>query len=272
MKNLFICAICTFTLLLSGCGSSTQKNKYEGPSPVDLLMRDLASESSYSIILHDMEVNESKKIYKHKYKVSKNITDSTKVKPTITDWANVTELFFAENMNNMGLELASKSAEGTVSKIPSPPGFNGVVGNKQYGEWRSDNSGQSFWHFYGQYMFMSSMLNMASRPVYRDSYYHYSDYRNNPNTRNTPYYGTGNNTYGTNSASARSTNPSFFERKQTQQQMSSFKEKVASNPKSYTRARSDDNSSARTPRSSSRAGSNSSSGSSSRSRGGGFGK
>ncbi len=265
MKSSTLYGLLACTLIFAACGSS--KPKYDGPSPVDMLMRDFSNEKTYSIILHDMQMDESKGLYEHKYKVSKDI-ENEKTKPEITGWKKVSEPFFAENLNNMGLELASKASDGQVSKKPSPPGFNGVVGNKKYGEWQSNPSGGgSFWAFYGQYAFMSSMMNMNSRPSY-DSYNHYGSYRNtNPNGA---YYGSGAHQYGTNSPATRASNPTFFERKQQQQQLSSFKQKVASNPARYSRAEGastkDNGNNSRTPRSSSRTGS------SSRSRGGSFGK
>jgi hypothetical protein len=264
MKNRFsgyiVQLVALSVLFLAGCQS---KKKYEGPTPVDMLVRDMMNEKTFSVQLYDMEVDENKNSYRHKYRIIKNLEDSLQ-KPTITEWKNVSEVFFAENLDNMGLELASKSADGVVHKIPAPPGYNGYVGNERYGQWRTDNSGNSFWAFYGQYMFMSTMLHMAmGPPIYRDSYSHYNSYRNNPSTRNSPYYGTGKNTYGTNSAVAKSTNPNFFSRKVQQQQLSSFKQKVASNPSRYTRVNS---TSSTNSRSSSR------SGSSTRSRGGSFGK
>lgn len=242
----------------------SEKKKYDGPSPVDLMIRDMDKEKTYSVVLYDMQMDESKNMYEHKYRVTRNIEDSTS-KPTITAWSKVSEVFFAENLNNMGLELASKSSDGIVHKIPAPPGFNNAVGNQKYGQWRTDNNGNSFWAFYGQYMFMSSMLNMASGgPLYRNSYNDYNSYRSNPDTRNRPYYGSGSNTYGTNSPANRASNPSFFQRKSQQQQLSSFKQKVSSNPSRYTRSGSSSSSSS--SRSSSRTGS------STRSRGGSFGK
>jgi hypothetical protein len=265
MKSPILYGLAVCALLFTACGSS--KPKYDGPSPVDLLMRDLGNEKSYSIILHDMQMDESKGLYQHKYKVFKDIDKDSVGK--VTEWKKTSEIFFAENLDNMGLELASKSEDGKISKLPSPPGFNNRVNNPKYGEWRNDSHGQSFWHFYGQYAFMSAMMHsMHPTPViYQHTYHHYSDYRNNPTTRNAPYYGTGASRYGTNSPAGQKANPSFFDRKQQQQQMSSFKQKVASNPARYSRASSNDNgSSSRTPRSSSRAGS------SSRSRGGSFGK
>jgi hypothetical protein len=243
--------------MLWSCGSS-QPECTEGPSQVDYLVRDMMDEKTFSIVLYDMELDENKDVYHHKYRIVKNIEDST-AKPTITEWKNVDRCFFAENVDNMGLELASKSEDGIVHKIPAPPGYNNAVGNAKYGQWRTDNSGNSFWAFYGQYMFMSTMFHMmAGPPVYRSSYYHYQNYRNDPITRNQPYYGTGANKYGTTSATSRKMNPSFHDKKMSK--VTSFKQKVSSDPSRYSRV----NSSSKN--------SNRSTGGSLRSRSGGFGK
>lgn len=239
-------------LALSGFLFSCSSNKCsDNPTPVDVLIRNMMSEKTFSIVLYDMEVDEGKGIYKHKYRVTKNIEDSLS-KPVISEWKNIDKCFFAENVDNMGLELASKSSDGKVSKIPAPPGFNNAVGNPKYGEWKTDNSGNSFWSFYGRYMFMSHMFNMmGGRPVYRSTYYDYERYRSNPSTSGRAYYGSGTNRYGTTSASSRNMNPSFHQKRLSN--TSSFKRKVSSNPSRYSR-------------------SSSRSGSSFRSRGGGFGK
>ncbi len=257
MRNLALYAGILFSLFLVSCSS---ESKYEGPSPVDLLIRDMMDEESFSIILYDMQLDESKDLYQHKYRIKTNIDDSLP-EPKVTEWKDVSEVFFAQNLENMGLELASKSTDGKIHKAPAPPGFNTAVGNPKYGEWRRDNSGNSFWAFYGQYAFMSSMFHMmAGRPVYRSTYTDYSRYRSNPSTSGRAYYGTGTkNSYGTSSATARATNPNFYQRAQQQRQLSSFQQKVKSNPSRYSR-------SSRTSRSSSR------SGSSTRSRGGRYGK
>ena len=61
-----------------------------------------------------------------------------------------------------------------------------LVGNPGYGEYRQDNSGRSFWHWYGQYAFFSSMFRGNSyynqTPIYyndwnrRSHYSYYQDY------------------------------------------------------------------------------------------------
>ncbi len=221
-------------LLIVLVGCSEKKRPYIA-TPVDKMMRDLSNEKMYAIVLYDMELDEHKHIYKHKYRITKNIQDST-TKPITTEWIAVTEEYFAQNIDNMGLELASKSLDGSVHKTPSPPGFNNFVGNKGYGSWKQDAQGNSFWEYYGQYMFMNRMLSASQPRIYQSTYQHYDTYRTNPQTRYKPYYGSKDNAFGTNSEAAKKVNPSFFERKQQQQQFSTFKQKVSNNPRYYNRA------------------------------------
>lgn len=67
-----------------------------------------------------------------------------------------------------------------------------LVGNPNYGSYQQDNSGRSFWHWYGQYAFFSSL--------FRGSLYnHYPIYYNRWNTRShySYYHDYGRDTYGT---------------------------------------------------------------------------
>ncbi len=71
----------------------------------------------------------------------------------------------------------SKEASSRINQADDFGAGSQLVGNPQYGNWRENSSGQSFWHWYGQYAFFSSMF---GRPIYynrwaggRDySYYH----------------------------------------------------------------------------------------------------
>ncbi|ODS32566.1 MAG: hypothetical protein SCARUB_02317 [Candidatus Scalindua rubra] len=185
-------------------------------SPVERLATNLRNVPEYSIILEDMQTSGSIfKQYNHRYKVI--IGD----KANYTDWLRVSESFYRQNQNYLGMALLSKTEDGYV-KTPSPPGYQ-YVGNSRYGEWRRDSSGNSFWAFYGQYMFMSHMFGMVNRPVYRDHYSTYTDYRRN----NRPYYGP-KNQYGTNGTVTKQTNKSFFQRKMAKQRMAkqSFGQRV----------------------------------------------
>lgn len=238
-----------FILFLTACGSgkSWQKN------PVDALITELDKEKTYSIVLHDMDLN-SNDDFVHKYKIITNLDDEAKKKERITDWLVVPDDYFVKNQENLGMELVAKGPDGKISKIPAPPGYANYVGNDKYGSWQTNSSGQSFWAFYGQYMFMSSMFHMATAPVYRSGY---NTYRNDYYGRR-PYYGTsssGGYRYGTNGSTTKSTNRSnFFSRNQGK--TSNFKNRV--------------NSRVQRSRSSSRSGSRY--GGSSRSRSGGYGK
>lgn len=262
--------------LLFSCGSSDERFRV---SPVDQMLKKLDKEDDFAVILYDMEIKEGtfSDEYQHRYKVAyeqeESMTEEDKenflktkkeellakgdtaaannvvapetktvVKDSITRWYDVSEAFFAAHANDMGMELASKY-DGEVSKQASPPGYNRYVGNEQYGHWQQRSDGTSFWAFYGQYMFMSSLFGYGS-PIYRSGY---NDYRRSYTSGRT-YYGSGSRRFGTGSANATSQNKSLTNKS------SSFRQKLSRVQRSTTRR------SSRTGRSS---------GSSSRSRSGG---
>ncbi|MEM9023966.1 MAG: hypothetical protein AAGB22_09500 [Bacteroidota bacterium] len=204
MRKLFAWLI---LIPLAGCGDSFEK------TPTDQLIVDMANEPVFAIILHDMDVEGTFfKEYKHQYRI---VTERNEVpEERTTEWMRVPERFFNQHVNDLGMEIVTKNRDGKISKVAAPPGYSNYVGNSRYGEWRSHN-GSSFWAFYGQYAFMSSMFHMMSRPVYRREYdtYHGSGYYGNR-----PYYGKakdGSAKYGTNSSYARKSRPNFFARKQS---------------------------------------------------------
>ncbi len=235
-----ITSICFLIIiaLLTSCGGSGYKK-----SPLDELIRDLPRDEVFSIILYDMdEQGNFSKSYYHRYQVIREIDND--VSEVITDWAEVGESEFNKHIDNMGMEIAARDSTGKLTKTAAPPGYNNYVGNPKYGRWES-SGGSSFWTFYGQYAFMSSLFRMSMFPVHR-SYYNdwYGNYRGSGRT----YYGPtgGSRYYGTGSGYSRASNPKSS---WTSSRSSSFKNRV----------------SGRTSRSSGRS-------SSSRSRGGGFGK
>ncbi len=254
-SKLFLVLGAAALLYSCSCGSSTPK--YE-KTPVDNLIRDMHNIKPFSIVLHDMDADEGFNAkYKHKYKIIKE--EAGKVKSEITPWHEVSERFFAKHQDNMGMTIASKDSTGKIHKTPSPPGYSNYVGNRRYGSWQQNSSGQSFWQFYGQYAFMRDMLGMGHYgPVYRNSY---RDYRTHYNSGRA-YYGpstSGSRVYGT-----RGTGTSRAYSKSTwSSKPSSFKQNVRS------RVSRSSTSGSRTS-SSSRSGSRY--GSSSRSSGGGYGK
>ena len=207
-KCVSICLIAAILLSIQSCSGSR--------SPLEKLTSRLKNSPDYSIILEDMNVSGSLfPQYYHKYKIIEG------EKTYYTGWQKVAKPFYRQNENYLGMSLISKTEDGYV-KTPSPPGYQ-YVGNSRYGEWKSDSSGNSMWVFFGQYMFMSSMFNLFSRPVYRSNYNTYSQYRNNGK----PYFGSSNQ-YGTNGTATKQTNKSFFQRKMAKQKakQSSFKNKI----------------------------------------------
>ncbi len=240
MKPTRILLVLAALALLSNCGGKKFTKNY-----IDEVVRDMPTGRVFSVILHDMDVQGNfMHDYYHQYKIIEE-TEPGKPEEELTGWVEVSEDYFNQNVNNMGMELVHRGEDGKVVKSVSPPGYNNYVGNPKYGHWQS-SGGHSFWAFYGQYAFMSSMFNLMTYPVRRS---YYDDYRGGYYGRR-PYYGPtvgGSPYYGTNSPYTRSTRPNSTWSRNT----STFKNRVAS----------------RTSRSSSRYG-----GSRSRSRGGGFGK
>lgn len=229
-------------------------------SPVDDLIKSLNSENNFSVILLDMDSREGS--YYHQYNVLIERPDT--VQHQTTEWEKVSDAFFADHVNNMGMEIASKK-DGVVSKKASPAGYNHYVGNSRYGQWRERN-GSSFWEFYGRYAFMSSMFNLMTYPARRS---YWNDYYRGGYYGSRSYYGpSGNTVYGTKTytSSGRGKSSTWGSRP------SSFKQDVRSKVSrsataSRSRSYSSSSSYSRKSRSSSRY-----SGSSYRSRSGGFGK
>ncbi|OYT10871.1 MAG: hypothetical protein B6I18_06830 [Bacteroidetes bacterium 4572_112] len=244
MRTLKYVSIALLTFILVACGSDTKKFV---KSPIDTLIKDMSNLNSFVIILYDMDYFEDEDAYKHQYQILKDGVDT--VTSEITPWYVVSDVLFKQHQDDMGMEVASKK-DGVVTKAVSPAGYSNYVGNEKYGHWQQRSNGGSFWAFYGQYMFMSSMFRMSMYPVSRG---YYSNYRSNYYGRQ-PYYGhNGARTYGTNSSYNKSRTNSRWNKRP-----SSFKSKVRSRVSQST---------SRKSRTSSRY-----SQSRSRSRGGGSGK
>ncbi len=246
----YLIATCSI-LLLSSCGAPNDKWQ---KSPIDIAIRDLSNEQNFSIILYDMDADGNK--YYHKYLTVIERPD-TVLSSTSEEWQQVSSKFFNDNVDNMGMEIATKK-DGVLSKVASPAGYNHYVGNERYGRWQTGSNGSSFWEFYGRYAFMSSMFNMMHRPTPMS---YYNSYNRGGYYGSRPYYGNDNSNraYGTQSyTSSQQGKSSSWGSKPN-----SFKEKVRSDVKRSTSR----TQSTKTSRSSSRYNS-----SSSRSRSGGSGK
>jgi hypothetical protein len=263
MKTLkTISAICLLLLIIS-CGR--EQKKYI-KSPLDNIITANIDVQDYSVILSDMDYKEANDKYYHKYKVILEKANTTESKEDdfdikLTDWKEVSPITFEEHQKDLGMTVLSKKA-GVLDKKSTPAGYNNYVGNNKYGNWQQQSNGSSFWAFYGQYHFMSSLFYGSSHRYYRNDYYYY---RTNHHGRSN-YYGRNNN-FGTstyaNKNSSWASRPSSFKQKvqsNVKRSSSALKSKGYSSSKSYG--------STQTSRNTNRY----SSSSSSRSRSGGYGK
>lgn len=199
MKSVKILLFIFLVSFTASCGG-----KEFTKSPVDNLVKEMSNDSTFSIILYDMnEEGMFFKDYYHQYKIVKTVNGKPESKTT--GWMQVSKDFFAQHQNDMGMAIVTK-VDGKVSKVASPPGYANYVGNSRYGHW-NNSGGTSFWVFYGQYALLRDMLGWGSYRVGRDNWNTYD--RNYRNSR--PYYGpkttSGGNTFGTRSTFARKTNP-----------------------------------------------------------------
>ncbi len=221
---------------LGACGSD---------KPIDRLKKEMDAYPEYSIMLHDMR--ESGAVlpeYFHRYKLVYALPiddnpDSLEFLSNITTWLEVPENYYRDNQNYLGMVLASKSRDGKISNDKFPPGYQ-YMGNPQYGQWRQNSDGTSFWEFYGKYAMMSQVFGLlGGGPIFRNDWNTYRDYRGS----NRPYFGR-NNRYGTFGSATKKSNPTFFQRKQMRQQtsrsnfMNKFKSRVNRGTKSSFRSRS----------------------------------
>jgi hypothetical protein len=243
----------------------TESNRTYQKTPIDNIITTYIDVSNYSVLLADMNYDESKKKYYHKYKIiidKSNPSEETKdkdFKVVDTDWKEVSVITFDKYQNDLGMTIISKE-DGVLKKNTIPAGYNNYVGNPKYGSWQTNSSGGSFWAFYGKYAFLRSVFGGAR--YYRNDYDYYRR-----NTYGRDYYGR-NRKYGTstykNTNSTWASKPSSFKNKVNQnvkKSASSLKSKGYSSTRSY-------GSTNKTTRSSGKYNSSSSF----RSRSGGFGK
>ena len=208
--------IIAVSLILLSCKSGFNK------SPVDDIVKDIPNDQIFSIILYDMDQKGNfSTTYFHKYQIIRELEgDASEI---LTDWKEVSKRDFTSNIDNMGMEIVARDSTGTLSKEVAPPGYNNYVGNSKYGQWEN-RGGSSFWAFYGQYAFMSSMFRMSMFPVQRP---YYNDWNRNYRGRGRTYYGpagTGGRYYGTGSGYSRINNPNSS---WTSSRNNSFKNRVA---------------------------------------------
>lgn len=203
--------------IFRGCGTSEYKK-----NPVDKLIKEMNQVDEYSIMLYDMNKEGSfTPEYYHNYQVVKN--EDGEIVEEKTGWRRVSKDFFDRHRNHMGMVITTKSPdEGVVRKV-SPPGYDNYIGNDQYGRWRTNSSGDSFWEFYGKYAMLSTLFDLGGNPVRRSYYRNYRDRFSSGGV----YYGpsrSGSRLYGTSGRYTKSRNMgSVWSSKASNR---SFKEKV----------------------------------------------
>lgn len=220
-KAYFLLFILAAAILpLTGCG---------GPSgsPVDDLKAYFKDIPTWSVILEDMKIEGTFfDSYYHKYKITvppgegtteaaSTETAPADIKTYATEWYEISQKRYKNFENMLGMTVYSKT-EGQESTTPGPPGYE-YVGDKRYGQWQSNSSGQSFWVFYGQYRLLSDLL--GGGRVYRGGYDTYRRDR----SQGRAYYGPRGD-YGTNGRITKRQRPNFHDRRMAKQK--TFSQKV----------------------------------------------
>ncbi|MEC7225818.1 MAG: hypothetical protein VX670_06780 [Candidatus Latescibacterota bacterium] len=215
-----LCMVLICGILLGGCGRASD--------PVRDLIRDLERYPEYSLILHDLKVEDGfMPDYALQFKVLTASGQRISGRDTLvyeekkTNWLTVTETEYVRYENFVGMVVASKSLNGqrTGSQQAYPAGYQ-YVGNPSYGFW----GGGGFWQFYGQYALMRDL--MGGWNVGRSDW---EGYRRN-REQGRPYYGpresNGQSTFGTRGSQTKKTRPGFYNRQVQRRQ--TFSNKVSS--------------------------------------------
>lgn len=137
---------------------------------------------SWDKILVDMSIEEGEEVtFQHKYRtVRVTAGEGEAPNPPSEKWEAVSRADYERHKENLGMTVASKPAGLYDSEIDAaaaqPAGFAYIAtpeeGRNEYGQWRRDDRGNSFWEFYGKYAFMRSLF---WGPMY--SPIHMGDYR-----------------------------------------------------------------------------------------------
>lgn len=154
---------------------------------------------SWDKTLVDFEINEGATVgFRQK-------TETTKVRALVPEgqtaetkkseqWQSISEQEYKKKKDSLGMVVEHKAAgkyDNESVRSVQPPGYSYVAPpgrRNRYGYWGPRNGSGSFWHFYGQYAFMSHMLGGPRHYVTPSMY---TDYRHHRDTGRT-YYGRDN--------------------------------------------------------------------------------
>ena len=184
--------------------------------PLEDLARELGRYPEYTVILNDYrEEGNFFRTYYQQYRVviGEGSGDNLNYREELRGFVPVSERLYERLEPYLGMAILSKTADGTVTDTPFPPGYQ-YVGNPQYGSWVRDDDGNEFWRFAGQYLLLSTIFDLFDGPrrVYRSDWGGYTTARRS----RTPYFGPGNR-YGTSGTLTRERYPTFFERQRARQ-------------------------------------------------------
>ncbi|SMC68977.1 hypothetical protein SAMN02746065_10756 [Desulfocicer vacuolatum DSM 3385] len=200
-----------FCILFAGCGGGT------GEIPLETLKKTLRDQPTFSVLLDDMkEEGTFVKNYFHRYLVV--LPDES----SKTQWFQVPKEYYNKNIDFLGMTLLTKK-EGAYDDAVSPPGY-GFVGDENYGRWRDDGNGGSFWEFYGKYALISSLFGGWYSPIHRHDYRSYQSYR----SKRKPFFGSSKQ-YGSSGKIVKATRPTFYSSRMSSvnAKKSSFSNKVS---------------------------------------------
>lgn len=124
---------------------------YEEPV-LTILRRSLYDVDSYSIILFDANAETRT----HSYLVLKNIDGE--IEEELTPEYTVSEAFFNEHAEHVGMTIAAKNEEGQYTDVASPAGYYNFVDNDDYGQWEDGDDGSQVWQFNERHAFLLVML------------------------------------------------------------------------------------------------------------------
>ena len=154
---------------------------------------------SWDKTLVDFEINEGQTV------TFREKTETTRVRALVPEgkvaetkkseqWRSISENEYKKKKDSLGMVVEHKPAgkyDNESERITQPPGYSYVAPpgrRNRYGYWGPRNGGGSFWHFYGQYAFMSHMF---GGPRYYVTPTMYTDYWQHRGTGRT-YYGRDN--------------------------------------------------------------------------------
>jgi len=145
-------------IFLISCGGTVVPS-----NPLKEMKRKFESKDAYTILLADMDLEDNQ--FKHKYTIL-DIDNANRVTARKTEWINVNDDFFYLHEDNLGMEILSKSPNGKINNLVSPPGFTNFIGNINYGQWTDLGT----WGFDENHQGLYKNLEIENLSIYKKEY------------------------------------------------------------------------------------------------------